>query len=261
MTACVYEKSHCNEEGQVIYSDNSTKDDRACRCDYKKGYSFIKTPRNVCYCIPTEEDCSCYDTSYSTNSTISADDSCTQSGIKENPNCIDITKFNKTMPEKNEKERILIRIENSNFRRIYKTDTTIFTILVLLCFMTIFVAGGFVFALLFDEWTSKKLQPLEMYFCRKHKAGKERLNVEELQPIKRSEITADEMNFLRIVHLLVRVACPVVRSIFNSEIQPNQLRKTLYRNKQKIVKRYRKKDTFINDFHWSKLFAPDIGTK
>lgn len=76
MTDCVFEKSICNEEGQVIYNDNSTKDDRSCRCDYKKKYEFIKTPQNVCFCIPTVEDCSCYDTSYSTNSNISAGSLC-----------------------------------------------------------------------------------------------------------------------------------------------------------------------------------------
>lgn len=71
--------------------------------------------------------------------------------------------------------------------------------------------------------------------------------------------TTDEVNFLRMVHLLVRVACPVVRMFFNNEIKPDQLRKTLDKKKQEIIKRYRKKDTIINDSQWYILFGPDMG--
>lgn len=60
MTDCIYAKSICSGEGQLVYNDNSAKDDTTCRCDYKKNYSFIKTPRNPCFCIPSEEDCSCF---------------------------------------------------------------------------------------------------------------------------------------------------------------------------------------------------------
>lgn len=62
-----------------------------------------------------------------------------------------------------------------------------------------------------------------------------------------------------MVHLLVRVACPVVRLFFNNEIKPDQLRKTLDKKKPEIVKQYRKKDTIINDSQWNLLFGPDIG--
>lgn len=68
------------------------------------------------------------------------------------------------------------------------------------------------------------------------------------------KLTTDEVNFLRLVHLLVRVACPVVRMYFNKEIQPDQLRKTLDKNKQKIIKRYRKKNTILNESEWNLLF-------
>lgn len=57
---CIFTKSICSEAGQLVYKDETTKADRTCRCDYKKNYSFIKTPRNACACVPTEEDCSCY---------------------------------------------------------------------------------------------------------------------------------------------------------------------------------------------------------
>ncbi|CAG2215912.1 ABCC1 [Mytilus edulis] len=57
---CLYEKSSCTEEGQIIFSNGSAIDDRTCRCDYTKGYAFISTPINKCYCVPSKEDCSCY---------------------------------------------------------------------------------------------------------------------------------------------------------------------------------------------------------
>lgn len=74
------------------------------------------------------------------------------------------------------------------------------------------------------------------------------------------KLTSDELNFLRIVHLLNRVACPVVRIIFNNEIKPDKLRITLDKNKLEMVKRYRKKDTIINDFQWGLLFGSKKGT-
>ncbi|VDI00546.1 Hypothetical predicted protein, partial [Mytilus galloprovincialis] len=69
---CIFVKSICSEEGQVVYQNNSSKDDRTCRCNYKKSYAFIQKPRNDCYCIPTEEECSCYIKSCPENYTLSA---------------------------------------------------------------------------------------------------------------------------------------------------------------------------------------------
>lgn len=72
LSDCVYAKSKCNQEGQLIYKDESTYEDSTCRCDYKKSYSFVNTPRHVCYCISSEEDCSCYIKSCPVNFTLSA---------------------------------------------------------------------------------------------------------------------------------------------------------------------------------------------
>ncbi|CAC5400773.1 unnamed protein product [Mytilus coruscus] len=72
MSDCIYAKSICSEEGQIVYKYDSTKDDTTCRCDYKNNFSFIKTPRNFCFCIPTEEDCSCFIKSCPVNQTLSA---------------------------------------------------------------------------------------------------------------------------------------------------------------------------------------------
>lgn len=71
MSDCIFSKSFCSGEGQLVYKDDSTKDDRTCRCDHKNSYSFIKNPRNYCFCIPTEEDCSCYVKSCPVNQTLS----------------------------------------------------------------------------------------------------------------------------------------------------------------------------------------------
>ncbi|XP_052077388.1 uncharacterized protein LOC127715390 isoform X3 [Mytilus californianus] len=57
---CKFEKSNCTDEGQVLFSLGSTKEDSTCRCDYTNGYAFVTRPRNTCFCMPTEEDCSCF---------------------------------------------------------------------------------------------------------------------------------------------------------------------------------------------------------
>lgn len=57
---CVYQKSFCNEEGQIVYREGSTINDTTCGCDSSQGYKFVTTPKHNCYCIPSEEDCSCH---------------------------------------------------------------------------------------------------------------------------------------------------------------------------------------------------------
>ncbi|CAC5416347.1 unnamed protein product [Mytilus coruscus] len=192
---CIYAKSICSAKGQVVYRDNSTKDDRACRCDYEKNYVFIKTPRNFCFYYK-----------------------CTTSDFQEVTQCKHITSYNITLDEKTGDSNGNIHLSNSQ------------TIAGLLFF----------FADLFNKWKRKQLQQ----FIR----SSERNNTEQ------HTITTDEVNFLRMVHLLFSVACSVVRMAFNHEIQPNQLRKTLDRNKTLLEKVYRRKDKIINDFQWNLLF-------
>ncbi|CAC5398314.1 unnamed protein product [Mytilus coruscus] len=57
---CVFLKSACNEEGQIESFERRTTSDRTCRCDNRFGYSFVSQPYNTCFCVPSEEDCSCY---------------------------------------------------------------------------------------------------------------------------------------------------------------------------------------------------------
>ncbi|VDI05208.1 Hypothetical predicted protein [Mytilus galloprovincialis] len=59
-TNCIFRKSACNEEGLVVYDNGNRSTDITCRCDYTRGYDFIVKPRNRCFCVPSEEDCSCH---------------------------------------------------------------------------------------------------------------------------------------------------------------------------------------------------------
>ncbi|CAG2185200.1 unnamed protein product [Mytilus edulis] len=58
---CIFTKTICSEVGQVIKSVGSRKNDRECRCDYSRNFSFLSTKRkSLCSCDPTKEDCSCF---------------------------------------------------------------------------------------------------------------------------------------------------------------------------------------------------------
>ncbi|XP_076114540.1 uncharacterized protein LOC143082635 [Mytilus galloprovincialis] len=59
-SSCVLLKSECNEDGQIIFSEGTTTYDRSCRCNYIKNYAFVTKPKSSCYCLPSQEDCSCY---------------------------------------------------------------------------------------------------------------------------------------------------------------------------------------------------------
>ncbi|XP_076106131.1 uncharacterized protein LOC143074669 isoform X2 [Mytilus galloprovincialis] len=57
---CIYKKTMCNEEGQLIFNNGTNVNDRKCRCDYTKNFSFVSTKRvDMCSCDPSNEDCSC----------------------------------------------------------------------------------------------------------------------------------------------------------------------------------------------------------
>lgn len=57
---CVFSKSKCNGDGQTVYSNGSLTNDIACGCDYSHGYAFVSKPKKSCFCIPSEEDCTCF---------------------------------------------------------------------------------------------------------------------------------------------------------------------------------------------------------
>lgn len=57
---CIFFQSTCVEEGRTVYSYGSSSNDIACQCDYTQGYTFISKPQHNCFCLPSEEDCSCF---------------------------------------------------------------------------------------------------------------------------------------------------------------------------------------------------------
>ncbi|CAG2239426.1 unnamed protein product [Mytilus edulis] len=76
-TNCMFLKSFCNEEGQVVYDPGNRNTDTTCRCDYRRGYDFIVKPNNPCFCKPSHEDCSCFlKTCSNTSHTISPGKRC-----------------------------------------------------------------------------------------------------------------------------------------------------------------------------------------
>lgn len=83
---CVYQKSLCNEIGQTTCQRRSTKEDTTCTCDHTKGYGFVTQPKNIQYCIPSKEDCSCYLVQYADNNTRSSDYKCRPDLKQKNEN-------------------------------------------------------------------------------------------------------------------------------------------------------------------------------
>ncbi|VDI54340.1 Hypothetical predicted protein [Mytilus galloprovincialis] len=69
----------------LVFSNDSSSADTACRCDYTKGYAFVTRPKNRCFCNPSDADCSCY---RSTCTKLSADYKCvTDREIMVNSTC------------------------------------------------------------------------------------------------------------------------------------------------------------------------------
>ncbi|CAC5409415.1 unnamed protein product [Mytilus coruscus] len=81
LSKCAFKKSPCNAEGQLIFTPGSTKEDSTCSCDYTRGYTFLLRPRNIRFCMPEQEDCSCYVTTCPQNNGLSSDYECTQDPI------------------------------------------------------------------------------------------------------------------------------------------------------------------------------------
>lgn len=57
---CVYAKSKCSLEGQMVFDNGESNSDRSCRCDYANGYAFVDESAGKCKCYPVMEDCTCY---------------------------------------------------------------------------------------------------------------------------------------------------------------------------------------------------------
>lgn len=67
---CYFVKSYCAEEGQIEHMIGDEASDRTCKCDYTKQYAFHTIPRNKVFCIPSEEECTCFKKTCPTNQTM-----------------------------------------------------------------------------------------------------------------------------------------------------------------------------------------------
>ncbi|VDI80363.1 Hypothetical predicted protein [Mytilus galloprovincialis] len=75
-TNCSHLKSPCSEEGQVIADNGTSYSDRSCRCDYRQGYAFVNDTSVHCSCMPSKEECTCFQKSCRENEVLSPDYKC-----------------------------------------------------------------------------------------------------------------------------------------------------------------------------------------
>ncbi|XP_052078392.1 uncharacterized protein LOC127716270 isoform X2 [Mytilus californianus] len=75
---CVFQKSLCTEEGQVDFNNGTTVSDSTCRCDFTRGYAFVSTPKDLCFCVPSNEDCSCFKKPCRENEILTPDYECVE---------------------------------------------------------------------------------------------------------------------------------------------------------------------------------------
>ncbi|CAG2232371.1 unnamed protein product [Mytilus edulis] len=76
-----FRNSQCIGIGQFIYNNISTIYEATCGCDYKRGYAFVSKTRDPCFCLPSEEDCSCYIKECQTHTSLSPDYECTSTNL------------------------------------------------------------------------------------------------------------------------------------------------------------------------------------
>lgn len=129
---CELKRSFCSEEGQIVSGNGTTRTDRQCRCDYSLGYSYVNTPRNVCACLPSEEDCSCYRKTCSKHNILSPDYICiNQSTWSGKFMCSSISgmRFPKVIGSSNTKD--LFRVVLGTTRTTVKLIITVLILLVL----------------------------------------------------------------------------------------------------------------------------------
>ncbi|XP_052089507.1 uncharacterized protein LOC127726240 [Mytilus californianus] len=84
---CLFRKTLCEGEGQVVFDNGTLISDGACRCDYTNGYKFIQQPKQNCFCIPSAEDCSCYISKCAIGSILSSDYKCVRGEHSNDSKC------------------------------------------------------------------------------------------------------------------------------------------------------------------------------
>ncbi|CAC5377251.1 unnamed protein product [Mytilus coruscus] len=100
---CTFKKSLCSGKGQVIVTDKLTRKDTTCRCDYRRGYSFVLQPKHITYCVPSEEDCSCYNKQCLGGYILNTDYQCVTGSLSHNGS----TTSDPNIPSKNKSTEIV----------------------------------------------------------------------------------------------------------------------------------------------------------
>lgn len=139
---CIFLKSFCNEEGQVIHINGSAEKDVSCRCDHTRGYAFVannNTDKSSCKSL--EEDCSCYMKKCLFKETLSEDYSCILSSNKNilsrNQPVVAATRQSTV-----EHVDLTVNITENNYRINYKNGLTglIFLFIIIgSCLMIVFL--------------------------------------------------------------------------------------------------------------------------
>ncbi|XP_063399025.1 uncharacterized protein LOC134683643 [Mytilus trossulus] len=272
---CVFDKSVCSEEGQLAYDTGTTIKDRTCRCDYTRGYVFIMKPNQTggCFCIPSEEDCSCTLKKCEKDFILSADYKCIGQDVLPTDNACPTIQVN----EKNTTIQMTLNLQNKGERRTVPVIPVIgFWIVIIALPFVLFgverIKDYFTRALIMSpleditciegqtavftcelrktnmkvKWlkdsnilyetgdsmiiksedkvhvlivnNTKKLDNGLYSICINKESSTAHLKVRGV------ELTVEEVNYLRLVHLMLRIATPVVRAVFDTEFDPNQLR-------------------------------------
>ncbi|CAC5362191.1 OBSCN [Mytilus coruscus] len=127
-TNCIFLKTACNEEGQLLHGKGNRNTDTTCRCDYTGGYDFLIKPQNLWFCVPSEEDCSCYlKTCQDSRYVLSQDYECINS--KKNismSQCNPITKMRMHIEANQSDTEHLRRRQNTSFLDYFSTGLIIY---------------------------------------------------------------------------------------------------------------------------------------
>ncbi|CAC5407952.1 unnamed protein product [Mytilus coruscus] len=146
---CLYQKSLCKGDGQVVFDNGSSTIDRKCRCDFTKGYKFVQRPVHICFCIPSEEDCSCNIIKCDVDRILSSDYECVEESQHGNSTCPPIeNKSNSSQSPKIKRCREQQRREQLSNGVIVNIGVIV---LIMLCAVMVFIV----------LWTKRQLSERE----------------------------------------------------------------------------------------------------
>lgn len=158
---CILSKSTCNEEGQLIFHNGTNAGERACRCDYTKGYDFVNTPTNRCFVIPLDEDCSCYLKHCDAQQILTPDYRCVNTSEWKPPFICSIKTFiqsSVTTPP-DQKRLLLTFTATHNLPGLH--DYRLDCVVVLCAVIPVFIALG-IFAIVLQEFLTREVAMKEV---------------------------------------------------------------------------------------------------